>query len=657
MKLYRKLNRLPLGAVTAKGWLGEQLRRNAEGMGGHLDELEPNMIGTPYTTGETCLNWGKDRAPGWGAEISGNYWLGLIELAFTLDDPKLKKKADDWVSAVLKNRRPDGYLGTYRDGDDFFDDYNAWGTSCGMNALLAYYDATGREDVFEAVYNCMLWFCDNWAGDRKTRYVGITITECMYRCYEKTGDKRLLNFCLDYYAFLEKQDLFSESLSAMLSPELHYNSNHGAGFANHFDNPALLYSCTGDAMHLEASVNSWKKAMAKMVLPNGGLTCESEYLAPVGAIVETEYCAFTFANKSLANLAMVTGETSYVDDIERIAFNGAQGARRKDEKAIAYLSAPNQIRAAGNSSYAADSHQQYSPCFPVACCPVTSVRLLPEFVRDIAFEGNGRLWLSAYAPSVVSYNGLKLELDTVYPFEDTIRVKVTGEGETQLSLRIPGWCSSPTAELNGEPIGLVRNENGYGELSGNPAIKSGDIIVLRFQMSVRIGRLNDSDRMNMQPMTVEYGPLLFSLQVPEQWNPYPGNPVTPLPEGWNWYAVEAVIPYSAPELHMDCYDDMGNRKNMISWNVALDENLSAEDVRVVRNDIDGYVWENPPIQLELTGFKAPYSYAPYASRTLDPYTEGGYAPVTDKVEMRLVPYGCTALRITCFPRARHNDNR
>ena len=68
------------------------------------------------------------------------------------------EKAEKWVKAVLRNRRDDGYLGTYREGNDFFDDYNAWGNSCGMNALLDYYDATGDKEVLDAVHGCMLWF-------------------------------------------------------------------------------------------------------------------------------------------------------------------------------------------------------------------------------------------------------------------------------------------------------------------------------------------------------------------------------------------------------------------------------------------------------------------------------------------------------------------
>lgn len=650
-KIHSRLTRLPLGAIKPSGWLGEQLRRNADGMGGHLDELEPKMIGTPYTTRETFEGWGTERAAGWGAEISGNYWRGLIELAFTLGDRELMEKAEKWVKAVLRNRRDDGYLGTYREGNDFFDDYNAWGNSCGMNALLDYYDATGDKEVLDAVHGCMLWFCDNWKGDRKTRYVGITITECMMRCYAETGDERLIDFCRDYYEFLARpeNDLFDKSIGSMLSPELHYNSNHGSALGDHLDNPAMLYSCTGDEKLLAASENTWKKAKSKVVGPHGGITCESEYLAPLGPIVESEYCSFTFAAKSLENLGMITGNGVYFDDLEKLVFNAAEGARKKDERAIAYLSSPNQIRAAIDSSYAANTHQVYAPCVPVACCPVTSVRILPEFTRNIAFLDGERLYLASFAPCSINTGGPRLDIDTDYPFDETVIIRASGEGAVKLVFRIPEWCDSPSLLQNGEEIILRRD--GSGNSPTEITISAGETLKLILPMKVSVTRLNDSDRSSLFPVTISRGPLVYSLGLPERWQGWAGLPATPLPDGWQWFNVEPEIPASG----LDVYDDMGMRSRLISWNPALDEEISPDDIRVVRQKTEGYPWEHPPVKLELNGYKAPYSYPPYPTRTLEPYTENGYAYISAPMPLTLVPYGCTALRITCFPRARHAD--
>lgn len=64
---------------------------------------------------------------------------------------------------------------------------------------------------------------------------------------------------------------------------------------------------------------------------------------------------------------------------------------------------------------------------------------------------------------------------------------------------------------------------------------------------------------------------------------------------------------------------------------------------------NGYAWENPMIKLHTHCYKAPYLTAPYANKTLEPFEK--YQTVTDEIPLELVPYGCTNLRITYFPRA------
>jgi hypothetical protein len=93
------------------------------------------------------------------------------------------------------------------------------------------------------------------------------------------------------------------------------------------------------------------------------------------------------------------------------------------------------------------------------------------------------------------------------------------------------------------------------------------------------------------------------------------------------------------------------RKHNITWNVAVDENLDPEAVKIEEHE-GWYVWENPPLTLTLPGYKALYSYAPYIQKTHEVYQ----APidVQGELTLNLVPYGCTCLRITCFPRANKN---
>jgi hypothetical protein len=470
----------------------------------------------------------------------------------------------------------------------------------------------------------------------------------MATCYYYTGDDRFLAFCDDYYDYLSRNDLFSESLDAMLADTLHYNANHGAGYVYHISRPAELYAVNGQSRYLEASLKAYNKAKNKVIQKTGGVTCESEYLAPIGSNVETEYCGFAMYNKSLFHLSRITGNPVFADDMERVFFNGAQGARKKDEKAIGYLSSPNQIFATSNSSYANGQHQVYAPCVPVACCPVMSVRILPEFVAGTVFSDDDKnLYFAAYAPINAYYDGMVITLDTLYPFGEKINFQIKTKNPVIkiLYFRIPEWCENAQLFINEIKQDVICEPKHYASLRRE--WHDGDTVTLLLPMKVKISQVDDSDRSSLRPLAFEYGPLLFALPIPEQWNPYPGSPYTTLPDGWNWFNV---TPDNA-ESGLDVYDNMGMRKYLITYNIAADENISANEIEVIREEPKGYVWEKPCVRLRIPAYKAPYSYPPYPYKTFEPYCTGGKAFVTDNLTVELVPFGCTALRIAYIPRA------
>lgn len=639
--LYSRLAALPLGSIKATGFLRDQLLRNKEGMGGHLDELEPDMIANPYIKRKYVDGWDAAAQAGWGAEISGNYWAGLIELAFSLGDDCLIKKATAWVDAVLKNQRDDGYLGTYDpEHDDMFADYNAWGTACGMRALLAFYEATKREDVIEAVHRCMLWFCKNWAGDRKTSYAGAYIIEPMVFCYRITGDERLIRFAEEYSDFLCAHDIFNTSYKTFLNEPLRYNCDHTAGMGIHSRLPALLYTVTGNSDYLKASEKILDEVYRKATHLSGSPVSVTEYLAPVTSTAETEYCSYAFFHTTDFYLSYITGNSKYGDRMEEMFYNGAQGARKKDERAIAYLSAPNQIYATEHSSSAFTDMQAYSPCYPTSCCPVNSVALLGDFVRSMFLtDSEKNIYANVYGPCSLCHDGVIIEEVTEYPFRNKVRFEIKKGQGFSLFLRIPDWCEAYSVFVNGKAISAAKNENGFAETA---LLKEGDTVEITFSEEIKVIRVNDDYKKH--PIAIKRGALLYAFHIEEIWTPYPGRPSTPLPEGWSWFRAEPKFDEADCR---DMHERLGLRKNQITWNIALDESLSPDDIKVELCENEGYVWENPMVKLHLTGFKAPYLCAPYPIKTFEPF--GDRQPVTHKIDITLVPYGCTNLRITYFP--------
>ncbi len=645
MKIYQELHQFPLGTIHPSGFLKDQLLRNKDGMGGHLDELEPEMIAYPYIDKRPVLKWKPHQQDGWGAEISGNYWTGLIKLAFTLQDDALIEKATNWVNAMLKNQKDDGYLGTYNEPHSrIYEDFNAWGTTCCMRGLLAFYEATGREDVMDAIYRCMLWFCDNWPGDQKTTYAGPFIIEMMSLCYKHRPDARLIEFSEDYERFIQKHDIFHLAYTTLLNGDFRYNCNHTAGYGTQTRIHAQLYTVTGKEDYLKATVRAMENMRANAMHMTGSPVSLAEYLAPVSSIAETEYCSYTVFNAAYSYLSAITGEARWGDYMEEAFYNGAQGARKKDEKAIAYLSAPNQLYATDSSTQAGErpDMQVYSPCYTVSCCPVNSVVLLPEFIQGMMlYDDDDNIYMTAYGPCFMEWRGLRIEEKTLYPFRNSIEFAITGERHCSLFFKIPAWCKKYTICVNGTPASIEANEKGYAELVRN--WHTGDKVTLTFDMQTEVITVDDSKASRKFPLAIRRGVLVYSYHVKEKWIPQ-GKKLN-LPE-WDWWNI--VADYEEPQVY-DHYDAIGLRRYNFEWNIALDEKLKSEDIVVKELPIDGYVWENPPIKLELKGYRALYMCAPYCHKTLEPFEDKQY--VDKAVDVELVPYGCTNLRITYFPKA------
>lgn len=93
---------LPLGSVKPEGWLRRQLRQQADGLSGHLDEFWGD-VGQSQWFGGKAEGW--ERAP---------YWLdGVIPLAWVLCDAGLQSKVKGYVEKIVAGQRSDGWYAPY----------------------------------------------------------------------------------------------------------------------------------------------------------------------------------------------------------------------------------------------------------------------------------------------------------------------------------------------------------------------------------------------------------------------------------------------------------------------------------------------------------------------------------------------------------------
>jgi len=633
-----KYKRLPLGSVVADGWLRDQLLRARDGMGGNLDLLEPEMIAKPYVDREHQ----SAVIPGWSGEISGEYWYGLVQLAFVLNDEELIAKAERWVRASLALQEPDGYLGSYRPTENRQEDYCAWSANWYYRSALSWSEATGEKEVVDKVHNGLLWFVEHWAGDAKTDYVGTTLMESMIDVYLATGDERLGEWCVDYLNWLDAHDQYRHGRKSLERPQLEFNEDHSVSFAENVKHPALVSLFNDDPSFVAASENGLKQVFDRAWQCTDGPVSNLEYHGPPASNHETEYCAYSTYVDTFWRMGEITGDPKYGDLMERTTFNGAQGARKNDERAIAYNSSPNQFFATMESSLygCLGNYEVYAPNIQVACCPAQSVRLYPEYVRAMFMRetATNALAFFAYGPATAKFNDegtdVVVKEKTLYPFNGKIQIELAASKPWKRAIRLkkPEWAQEWTLELDGAPVEATL-ENGWLTIDRE---WQNDSLTVEFVMTPRVEEIKDVHFQTEPLRVVRCGALLFTKKYEEVWNPIPGIPITALPEDWSWFDVGCKTSPTFYSLVPKAWEEPGV-------------------ISVQRLAANGNVWDNPPIKLlvpMIATTKKSWPRTPivaWRGKNFIPYENPATPDDQAKVEyVELVPFGCSTMRQTCF---------
>ncbi|MBQ3288445.1 MAG: glycoside hydrolase family 127 protein [Kiritimatiellae bacterium] len=639
------LEPLKPGAIVARGWLKGQLELSLSGMGGHLGEIEPDQMDKPYVTRDFNPANGARGLVGWCAEMGAEYALGTAMLAYTLGDDALVAKAAARIRAAMALQEPDGYLGAYRPGDNRQEDFNAWGCHFFYDAMLNEYHRTGDKAILDAVHRGLLWFVRNWSGENKTDYAGPTIIEPATVVYRLTGDERLLDFCKEYAAWLDKPG--HKNGATFTRFPLHRHAYHVAAIAARLKLPVALALAADRRDMLDAAVKmlsdhrdglGWQATYAPCA--------DGEWTAAPSCVGETEYCDYIYNIEFFQWLVLLTGEIGYADSIERIAFNAAQGARGKDERTIGYMTSPNQWYATRTSSRWGPEpfYGVYAPNVNAACCPANSIRLYPLYVMRAVLREGRDLRVMNYGPyavrTTVDGAAVSVESETDYPFDGRITLRVRADGwRGALRLRRPAWAESVSVTRNGK-LCAVRDEDGVLTVGG-PWRKDGETVTVDFGWSPVVREVRDRDFGKVPLKTVEWGALVFAQPVEEVWTPVPrskpgwgADEAPPQPKEWPWFDVTCrnePVPY------------------------ALPQGLLAADIKVVRGETGALPWRKPPVKLIVPMVRASAAYPPESRdgiHTPKP-SQGVVAPDcgAEPEGVAFVPFGATCLRTTCFPTA------
>lgn len=631
---------LPLGEIKPQGWLNEQMQIMLNGMTGNLDTLYELVCGDNNA-------WLGGEGDAWER---GPYWIdGALPMAYIMGDEALKAKSLKWVEAILSSQKESGSFGPDTDRPYIYgmqrdNALDWWPRMVALKILQQYYMATADERVINFMTNYFhyqlqelpktpLGNWTHWATERAGDNLLI-----VHWLYNITGDEKLL----DLGKILHQQ---SADWTARFTTDSHLyrqNSIHCVNLGQGFKEPIIWWQQSKEDKHREAPMEALRRIPNTFGFPTG--LWAGDELTHFGEPTRgSELCTATEMMYSLEEVYRITGDNTFADLLERVTFNALPTQITDKGDARQYYQQVNQVEVTRKARNFSTPHQDTDILFGVLsgypCCTCNLHQGWPKFVQNLWLKTKeGGIAAMVYAPSTLStnVNGVDVVIDeqTCYPFEEQIAFSFSFPDKKQKSaefpfeLRVPAWSNGYTLTVNDAEVKAEDVRRGTIRL--NRTWADGDKVVITFNAKVAITRWYDYSAV------VERGPLVYALRMEEKWKRHEcvGDDIRVL--GPYYYEVTSTTP----------------------WNVAL----RGDDVKwenweksfiVEKGECSNTPWtlEGAPIKIKAKARMLPnWGMHRNSAGQINYLTQiEPRGEVGPEVDITLIPYGCTTLRLTEFP--------
>lgn len=601
---------LPLGAVRPQGWLLNQLRIQADGLSGHLDEFWPDIKDSGWIGGS---------AEGWER---GPYWLdGVVPLAYLLDDETLKAKVARWMDYILSHQMDDGWLGPLTSKG--YQPKDPWPTFVMLKAMSQYYEATNDPRVIPAMRKNAACLAKLLAKQPlfvwgQSRWMDLVLS--LHWLYDRTGDDSLLEL-----AALAKEQGYDwrGHFADFKFPER--VPTEKCTLITHVVNNAMAVKAGGvwyRQSHDAADRDSVYRTMEMLDRYHGqvtGIFSGDEHYAGRSPSQGSELCSVAEYLFSLENLLAILGDPTFGDRLERIAFNALPGTFSGDMWAHQYDQQANQVVCRVSEDRVFATNGANANTFGLepnyGCCTANLSQGWPKLASHLWMQSpDGGLAAMAYAPCTVETDRAVVAVQTDYPFRSMIAITVKAEGPFPIHLRIPAWADGATVAV-GNDAPEAAKPGAFHVI--NRAWKGETPVAVRFPMKARIERrFNDS-------VSILRGPIVYSLKIGEFWKKYAGE------EPHADYEVYPTTP----------------------WNYGLVLDLSNPDASVQFDELPvgdcPFSPEGAPVRATVKGRMIPEWIVEHSAA--GPVPKSPIASSQPVVNLTLIPYGSAKLRISEFP--------
>ena len=455
-------------------------------------------------------------------------YKALEGMAYSLinnPDPELEKKADEWIDKFAATQQPDGYINTFYTltGLDKrwtnMDKHEMYCAGHMIEAGVAYYQATGKRKLLDVCIRMTDHMMSQFGPGKRHWVPGHEEIElALVKLYQTTQEQKYLDFA---YWLLEERGHGHGTMGdeGKWDPVYYQDivpvrrltdiSGHAVRCMYLFCGMADVAALKNDTGYIAAIDRLWDDVVHRNMYITGGIGSsrdnegftEDYDLPNLDAYCET--CASVGMVLWNQRMNQLTGDSKYIDVLERSLYNGALAGISLGGDRFFYV---NPLESKG------DHHRQ--EWYGCACCPSQLSRFLPSIGNYIYASSDDALWVNLYIGNTgqirIGETDILLTQETDYPWDGSVKLTISTSQplEKEIRLRIPNWCKTYDLSINGKRIN-VSEEKGYAVIKD---WKSQDVIALDMDMPVEIVAADPHVKENFGKRAIQRGPLVYCME-------------------------------------------------------------------------------------------------------------------------------------------------
>ncbi|WP_347144452.1 glycoside hydrolase family 127 protein [Parabacteroides distasonis] len=455
-------------------------------------------------------------------------YKALEGMAYSLinnPDPELEKKADEWIDKFAAAQQPDGYINTFYTltGLDKrwtnMDKHEMYCAGHMIEAGVAYYQATGKRKLLDVCIRMTDHMMSQFGPGKRHWVPGHEEIElALVKLYQTTQEQKYLDFA---YWLLEERGHGHGTMGdeGKWDPVYYQDivpvrrltdiSGHAVRCMYLYCGMADVAALKNDTGYIAAIDRLWDDVVHRNMYITGGIGSsrdnegftEDYDLPNLDAYCET--CASVGMVLWNQRMNQLTGDSKYIDVLERSLYNGALAGISLGGDRFFYV---NPLESKG------DHHRQ--EWYGCACCPSQLSRFLPSIGNYIYASSDDALWVNLYIGNTgqirIGETDILLTQETDYPWDGSVKLTISTSQplKKEIRLRIPNWCKTYDLSINGKRIN-VSEEKGYAVIKD---WKSQDVIALDMDMPVEIVAADPHVKENFGKRAIQRGPLVYCME-------------------------------------------------------------------------------------------------------------------------------------------------